>query len=89
LHCGDNLHLLLAETTVWRSPPGAGSYILLPDSILLLVFRANSDGPSFNETVPDARISVPVPLDESPIRVSTAMIAEVLRYGAVHKPPPG
>lgn len=29
LHYGDNLHLLLAETTVWRSQPGADSYILL------------------------------------------------------------
>lgn len=31
LHYGDHLQLLLAETTVWRSPPSAGSSILLSD----------------------------------------------------------
>lgn len=39
LHYGDNLHLLLAETTVWRSQPSAYCY-----SILLLCTSSSSDG---------------------------------------------
>jgi hypothetical protein len=40
------------------------------------------------QMVPSPRNSVPVPLDERPIQVSTAMIAKVSFYGAVHKAPP-
>lgn len=63
---------ILVHASLLCGEPSAYSY-------MLLLRTTNKDGQA-QQMGPDPRNSVPVPLDESPIQVPTAMIAKAFRY---------